>query len=230
LQPPLLDPSRWWISAFSPYARQEREVPAITLGDVFRRRQRASAQPAAPEAPPTHDGAAKPTGKGRPTPKRSEAERTRRARVNPPKDRREWARQQREEARRRRQQAREGLMRGEERFLPPRDRGPVRGFLRDLVDARRNAGEFMLPGLFTVLVLSLLPWYTARVLSSWLWLVLIGAVVGDSIALAIRAKRRLRERFPDAPTRGATAYVLLRSMQVRRFRLPPPRVKPGAKV
>jgi hypothetical protein len=121
-------------------------------------------------------------------------------------------------------------MRGEERYLPPRDRGPVRGFLRDVVDARRNAGELLLPGLFLVLVLSLLPWYEARLLSSWLWLVLIVGVVVDSFVVVLKAKRRLRNRFPDAPMRGVSAYVLLRSMQLRRFRLPPPRVKPGAVV
>jgi DUF3043 family protein len=140
------------------------------------------------------------------------------------------ARQQREDARRKRQQARAGLMRGDTRYLPPRDQGPARGFLRDVVDARRNAGEFVLPGLVTVLVLSLIPLYQARLASYWLWLTLLGAVITDSVVLVIRAKRRLRERFPDAGTRGTGAYVLLRSLQIRRFRIPPPRVKRGTPV
>jgi len=189
---------------------------------VFRRRQSSSPHPTGPS-----DEAAKPTGKGRPTPKRSEAERSRRARVNPPKNRKEWARQQREESRRRRQEARAGLARGDERYLPARDRGPVRGYLRDLVDARRNAGEFMLPGLFAVLVLSLIPIPAAQLVSYWIWIALILLVVTDSVVLVRRAKRRLRERFPSTSTRGVTAYVVMRSMQIRRFRLPPPRVKPG---
>jgi hypothetical protein len=150
--------------------------------------------------------------------------------VNPPKDRREWARQQREEARRRRAQLRAGLMRGDERYLPARDKGPVRAHLRDLVDARRNAGELLLPGLLIVLVLSLIPRYFAQALSSWLWLTIVLTVVTDSIWLVIKARRRVRERFPDAPTRGTASYVILRSMQIRRFRVPPPRVKVGTKV
>jgi hypothetical protein len=197
---------------------------------VFRRRQPSSAQPSTPATALPHDGSAKAAGKGRPTPKRSQAERTRRARVNPPKDRKEWARQQREEARRRRQRAREGLMRGDERFLPARDRGPVRGFLRDVVDSRRNAGEFVLPGLLIVFLLSLVPSNVARLASYWLWLTLLGAVIVDSFMLVIRAKRKVRERFPDAPMRGTGSYVVLRSFQMRRFRVPPPRVKPGAPV
>jgi hypothetical protein len=176
------------------------------------------------------DGASKPGGKGRPTPKRSAAERERRTRVNPPKDRREWARQQREQARRRRAEMRAGIMRGDERYLPPRDKGPVRAYLRDLVDARRNAGELLLPGLFIVLVLSLIPRYVVQALSSWLWLTLIVAVVADSVWLAVKARRKVRERFPDAPTRGTASYVILRSMQIRRFRMPPPRVKQGTKI
>jgi hypothetical protein len=151
-------------------------------------------------------------------------------RVNPPKDRREWARQQREEARRKRAEARAGLMRGDERYLPARDRGPVRAFLRDLVDARHNAGELLLPGLLLVLVLSVLPWYSARLLSSWLWLILVVTVVTDCVLLVVKARRQLRERFPDAPTRGSASYVILRSMQIRRFRIPPPRVRQGTRL
>jgi len=121
-------------------------------------------------------------------------------------------------------------MRGETRYLPPRDQGPARAFLRDVVDARRNAGEFVLPGLFLVLALSLVPVYQARLASYWLWLTLLGAVLADSVVVVRKAKRRLRERFPDASTRGAASYVLLRSLQIRRFRVPPPRVKQGTPI
>jgi hypothetical protein len=31
--------------------------------------------------------------------------------------------------------------------------------------------------------------------------------------------------MPDASHRGAMTYALMRSMQIRRFRLPPPRIK-----
>jgi hypothetical protein len=114
-------------------------------------------------------------------------------------------------------------LRGDERYLPARDRGPARAYLRDLVDSRRGAAEFLLPGLLLVFVLSLIPLRGTQLLSTVLWLTVIVSVVTDSVLLVRRAKRGLRERFPDAGTRGTTAYVVLRSMQLRRFRVPPPR-------
>ena len=40
---------------------------------------------------------------------------------------------------------RASLASGDDRYLPARDKGPVRAFARDYVDSRRTVGEYMLP-------------------------------------------------------------------------------------
>jgi hypothetical protein len=40
-------------------------------------------------------------------------------------------------------------------------------------------------------------------------------------------KRVLAERIPNASTKGLLMYGMTRSTQIRRFRMPPPRLKRG---
>ena len=110
---------------------------------------------------------------------------------------------------------------------PPRDRGPVKRYARDLVDARRSVAEFFLPLALIILVLTFTGSTRLNYIGSTLWLVLVVLIFVDSIVLTTRLKRGLRRSFPDENHRGAVPYVLMRSMQIRRFRLPPPRVKAG---
>src|SRR3954453_1474305 len=98
---------------------------------LFRSRDTETVEEAAPAEP-----APQPVGKGRPTPKRREAERRRKA-VVAPKTRKEAAQLQRERLRKTRRPTREGVARGDQRALAPRDAGPVRAFVRDYVDSRR---------------------------------------------------------------------------------------------
>jgi len=117
------------------------------------------------------------------------------------------------------------LRAGDERHLPARDRGPVRKYARDLVDARRSVAEFFLPLALVILALSFLGNPRLKVFGSTLWLVLVVLILLDSIVLAFRLRRGLARSLPDVGHRGAVAYALMRSMQIRRFRLPPPRIK-----
>lgn len=169
-------------------------------------------------------------GKGRPTPKRSAAEAARKQRMTPPRSRKEAA----VAARRKRAEAmalqQEAMRTGDERNLPPRDQGPVRRFCRDLVDARWNAAEFLLPVLLVILVLSLVPVPEVQVLSTLIWLVAIVTPVADSVLLIRRLKKALAAGFPEESTRGALPYALLRSAQLRRWRMPRPQVQRGATV
>lgn len=169
-------------------------------------------------------------GKGRPTPKRRAAEAARKQRMTPPRSRKEAAvasRRKRAEAMALQQEA---LRTGDERHLPPRDQGPVRRFCRDLVDARWNAAEFLLPVLLVILVLSLVPVPAVQVLSTLIWLVAIVTPVVDSLLLSRRLKKALAASFPGETTRGALPYTLLRSAQLRRWRMPRPQVERGATV
>lgn len=165
--------------------------------------------------------------KGRPTPKRSEAQAQRRALAKTPMTRKEAAKRARDARRADMTKQREALATGDERHLPPRDKGPVRRFARDYVDSRWCVAEFFLPLAVIILVLSMTPSAGLKNISLLLWLAVIIMIVIDSVGLAIRLKRQVRQRFPDESHRGIRAYALMRTLQLRRMRLPKPQVKRG---
>lgn len=167
------------------------------------------------------------TGKGRPTPKRREVERGRRRVAAAPLDRKEAYRRNRDLRREQRRRQMEALRAGDERHLPLRDRGPVRGYVRDTVDARRSVGELFLPAALVILVLTSIGNVQLQVLGTMLWMFLTVLLVVDIVALVIRLRRGLARNYPHENTRGAVTYGVMRSMQIRRFRLPPARVGPG---
>ena len=165
--------------------------------------------------------------KGRPTPKRSEAQAQRRTLAKPASSRKEAAKRQREARRTAMARQREALAGGDERYLPPRDKGPVRRFARDYVDSRWSVAEFFLPIAVIILALSMVPSLQVKNISLLLWLVMIVMIVLDSIGHGFRLKRALKDRFPDESKRGAVAYALMRTLQLRRMRLPKPQVERG---
>ncbi len=166
-----------------------------------------------------------PRTKGRPTPSRKEAEAARKQRLKPTRNKKELARRERQRRVSERAKVREALVTGDEKHLPARDRGPVRAFVRDLVDSRRNVAEYLLPALVVILALSFIPALIQLQLTLWL-ATIVGTTV-DTIWLGYRLRRELRQRFPKPETKGALAYGLLRSSQLRRLRLPKPRVTRG---
>ncbi|MEU0670944.1 DUF3043 domain-containing protein [Streptomyces lavendulocolor] len=175
-----------------------------------------SKQPRDPQAP-----------KGRPTPKRSEAQTQRRRAQTVPTDRKEAMRRQREARRADLARQRQALASGDERYLPARDKGPVRRFVRDYVDSRFCVAEFFLPLAVVILILSSLPNTQLKNIALLLWLAVIALIVVDSVGIWLRLKKQLSTRFPDEPRRGAVAYGLMRTLQLRRLRLPKPQVKRG---
>src|SRR3954463_8855884 len=80
-----------------------------------------------------------PAGKGRPTPKRRDAQKRRRGPV--PTNKKEAAAQQRARARESRMLQRQALLSGDERHLPARDAGPAKRLARDVVDSRFTLGQ-----------------------------------------------------------------------------------------
>ncbi|GAA5001352.1 MULTISPECIES: DUF3043 domain-containing protein [Streptomyces] len=200
----------------------------VPLGFVFRSRAKEekapadkapvtdSKQPRDPQAP-----------KGRPTPKRSEAQTQRRSVANTPTTRKEAAKRQRDDRRAAMERQRQALASGDERYLPARDKGPVRRFARDFVDSRFCIAEFFLPLAVVILVLSMVRVGSLQNIALLLWLVVIVLIVLDSIGIAFRLKKQLNTRFPDQPKKGAVPYALMRTLQMRRLRLPKPQVKRG---
>ncbi|GLW51104.1 membrane protein [Streptomyces sp. NBRC 14336] len=201
----------------------------VPLGFVFRSRAKEEKAPAADKAPVNFSKQPRDpqAPKGRPTPKRSEAQSQRRSVANTPTTRKEAAKRSREERRQALARQREALANGDERYLPVRDKGPVRRFARDFVDSRLNIAEFFLPMAVIILVLSITPSQAVKSISLLMWLVVIVLIVLDSIVTGFRLKKQLKERYPDENKRGAVAYALMRSLQMRRLRLPKPQVKRG---
>jgi hypothetical protein len=173
-------------------------------------------------------------GKGRPTPKRSEKERRRSGpAAPPPTTRKEAAARQRDKAKEDRQRARSGVQRGEERFLPKRDAGPVRRLVRDTVDSRRNLAVLLLPIALVLVVAQFTGSVPVLRVATLLWFVGLLAVFIDLVVLAVGIRRKVAEGFPDGlpdgQRRGHVGYGLLRSTVLRRWRMPAPAVTPGRK-
>lgn len=179
----------------------------------------------------TDDVALRTGGKGRATPSRKEAEAARKKRLAPPRTRKEASAQRREKMRESKVAQRAALDgTGDDSYLPARDQGPERRFLRDYVDVRRTIGEFMLPLFFLIFISVSIKQEWAQRFSSSAFLVVIVVMVLDAVRIVRGSKSALREKFGDDAVKGNTMYTLLRSWQMRRLRLPKPRVKAGDKI
>jgi Flp pilus assembly protein TadB len=169
-------------------------------------------------------------GKGRPTPKRRQAEAANK-RPLVPDDRKAAAKAARLDARAKRDREFEALKTGDERYLPAKDRGPARRYIRDHVDARRNLGEFFLPMAVVLLVLqvTLAQVNAGLAVFSLLFLyVFVIAMMVDAFIMWRTLKKRLVAKFgADAIPRGVAMYAVMRVFQLRRSRLPKPQVKHG---
>jgi hypothetical protein len=121
-------------------------------------------------------------------------------------------------------------MAGDPAFFPRRDAGPVKLQVRDYIDRRRTVGEFFVPFAFLVLLLGLLKNPSVQKVVVLIWTSVLLLVVLDTILIGILLGRYLRKEFPEKSDRkGAVSYGVLRALQLRRFRIPPPRIKAGGK-
>lgn len=177
-------------------------------------------------APPVEQPEVRPAGKGRPTPRRSEAQAANR-RPLVVTDRKAAARASRERMRVERGRMRTALQTGDERNLPARDKGPARRYARDFVDARWNVGEFILFAALALVVVTLTRVPMVVFVGTMLLWVLVLATVIDCFVLNRQLKKRLAERFGDAVPPGIGRYAVMRALQLRRSRLPKPQVKHG---
>ncbi len=212
---------------------------------VFRRRSAGATDGTAqdspgapsPDAPADNKTADNRTGrspaeaaKGRPTPKRSVAEAKRRqpitgsrapAAPRTPEDK--------AKARANRATKYDAMKRGEAWALNPRDRGPTRALARDFVDSKRRLSEYYMYVLVVLLASIFLRDSSLQRIISPLVLVLVVAIVIDALLIRRNLTRLIAERLPGESARGLTIYAEMRALQIRKFRLPAPRVKPGQK-
>jgi hypothetical protein len=148
-----------------------------------------------------------------------------------PVNRRELAATSREQRRNERVAQREAMMRGEERALLPRDKGPERALVRDIVDSRRNASSYFFYGLLFVLVLTTVNIPVARLAANAFFVFLILVLVIDGFLLSRRVKSVVQERLPKLNPRWGSLYfyAVMRATSFRRMRVPRPRVQIGGK-
>ncbi len=179
-------------------------------------------------------------GKGRPTPKRRDAEGRRRGPAPaPPRTQREAAKlaranrpdkeQRREQRRRETERRRAGLARGDERYLPPRDRGPVRAYVRDVVDSRPHLLGLFMPLALVVVVSTFVPVVAVQQYMSLFSLAMLLVMITEGVYLGRTITSRVRAKFPDEQVSGLGIgwYAFTRATQPRRIRVPKPRVQRG---
>jgi Protein of unknown function (DUF3043) len=211
---------------------------------VFRRRSAGATDGTAQDSP----GAQSPDGpaeakqprsqaeaaKGRPTPKRSVAERNRRQPITGSGSRSRAPaapRTPEEKARARGDRARkyEAMKQGEAWALNPRDRGPAKALARDYIDSKRRVSEYYMYILVVLLAAVFLRNKTEQQYISPLVLVLVVVILLDAQIIRRSLRKLVAERLPGESTRGLTMYAVMRALQIRRFRMPAPRVRPGDK-
>ena len=151
-------------------------------------------------------------GKGTPTPSRAAQEAAKQARAK------------QTEARER---ARVGMAMGDDKYLPARDRGPQKKFVRDYVDARFSIGEILIPVMFLVIVLTLIPSYEVQTIGIFaLWGFFLVSVI-DVIILGTILTRKINAKFGAGKAEKVRWYAAMRALQLRPLRLPKPQVKRG---
>ncbi len=186
-----------------------------------------SAAPASSDAP--SEGTSLngvPIGKGRATPSRAEQEAARKRPLVA--DTKEAKARQRAELQARREKARVGMAAGDPKYLPARDQGAQRKFVRDYVDAGWHLGEAVMPAMVVVILATFIPLSGVQFYSFVALWIFIFFVVGDMILTSIMVKRAVKEKFgADKIEKGLGWYAAMRSVQMRFLRLPKPQVKRG---
>ncbi len=169
-------------------------------------------------------------GKGRPTPARKQQEAARRKPVVGDKSP-DAVKAARAQAAAERRKAREGMMRGEERYLTARDKGPQRRLARDVVDSRFTAGQLVMPALFVMIILTYSGNQAIEVVTLLVMWLLFFVIAVDAFFIGRRVQRVVEAKYGAGKLeKGVRWYAAMRSIQMRPMRLPKPQVKRGEQV
>ncbi len=180
------------------------------------------------------EGEGRPERKGRPTPTRKEAEAAARARAKADakgnRTRKEQAAAQRAARAQGSAKMREAMRTGDDRYLPTRDKGPVKRFVRDYVDHRFSFTELLIPLLLVTMFLGWSGRANLIAISNSLTFGIILLVVIDSLLLRFRLRKELVRRFGAGSVKGTTYYAIVRALQPRFLRMPKSQVKIGQRL
>lgn len=175
--------------------------------------------------------------KGRPTPKRKDAEK-KNLRPLVPADRKEAKKKARDDMKRRRNEAyarqQEAMRTGDERFMPERDRGRPRRLARAVVDCRWNFSEWLMPVLIIFMVITIFVAPYQKQVATWALFATYGAMLFSAIeAFWVHSifKKLATQRFPnDDIPKWTGLYMFSRMIMFRRWRQPKPQIERGATV
>lgn len=179
------------------------------------------------EVDPTAPSTKLPAKKGVPTPRRRDQVAARR-RPLVASDRKVARQQQRQRIAEDRAKMRRAMETGEEKYLPTRDRGPQKRFARDYVDARSGVGEWLLIIVLVFLFASFLMSEQTRAMVAFsMWAVML-AVIVECWWVGRKVRQGIEAKFGVGTLeRGVRFYAAMRSLQIRRLRLPKPMVARG---
>lgn len=174
-----------------------------------------------------------PETKGRATRSRKEAEAARKQALKIPKDKRRARAAMRTREMDARIQTRKALYTLEEKFLPLRDRGPVKKFVRHFTDSRLTLAEIFMPITFASVVATMAfpsdGADSAAVIGFFnlFFILMMMSLVLDLAIFAFLLRRSLNKQFEKSELKGAMFYGISRSLTLRSMRLPKPNVKIG---
>ena len=200
---------------------------------MFRRRSKDSSTADTGGQSPTSSAVESDAGKaqqpkGHATPSRKGAEQQRKKALKVPSDPKAAKKAMKQRKRDARAEARAGLMAGDEKHLPARDQGPAKAFTRDTIDSRRRLAEFFVFVAVGILIAGFIGGQAQGTISM-IWFTVTGGVVLEIAWVLTRLNRELKERWPEKSDRkGCLPYATMRQLQIRRLRIPPPRIKPGS--
>lgn len=165
--------------------------------------------------------------KGRPTPTRREAEAANKARAKVPRTRKEQAAARRLARTESSSKMRDAMRSGDDRFLPARDKGPMRRFTRDFIDSGFSLLELMLPAMVVLLFFGYSGNTTLARYANTALPALLLVVIAEGFRLRWRLRKEATRRFPGESLKGITLYAVMRALQVRFLRQPKPQVRMG---
>lgn len=204
-------------------ARRRRYVNLRSIGmSLFNKKEDADQAPVEKKA---EEPAA---GKGRPTPKRKDAQ-AQNLRPLVPKDREASRKAAKARMRERENAEYDAMQKGDINHMPKAERLPWRIYIRDYVDARFNLGEFFIPVAFVILISSIFVTYQWPALALPLMVLMyvyLFAVIIDVVIMWRKLKKKLIEKFGEqsvAKGMRSGSYAWSRAIQMRRWRLPKPR-------
>ncbi|BDR52802.1 hypothetical protein KIM372_07090 [Bombiscardovia nodaiensis] len=167
-------------------------------------------------------------GKGRPTPKRKEAEQ-KNLRPLVPKDRKASRKAAKARMRAKEDAQYEAMRTGDITHMPKAERLPWRVYIRDYVDARFGISELTMPIILVFFVATMFAAFFSQTLyiaATVVIYVFAIAVVVDLALMWHKLKKQLIEKYGErSVARGSrsASYAWMRAWQLRRWRIPKPR-------